>query len=137
MSSTEQPDSISSYSNSEPGKSTPAQDLEVRAQVDTKKNRFECRGCGYIYEPDEGIKKFAIEKGTPFLDLDSTKFKCPVCLAKMESFRDIGRRDQASGFEENLTYGFGNTLTAGQKNVLIFGGLALAVACFLSLYSLN
>jgi hypothetical protein len=43
-----------------------------------------------------------------------------------------------SGFEENLVYGFGfNSLPPGQKNILIFGGLAFAAAMFLSLYSLH
>ena len=40
--------------------------------------------------------------------------------------------------EENLVYGFGfNSLPPGQKNILIFGGLAFAAAMFLSLYSLH
>jgi hypothetical protein len=47
-------------------------------------------------------------------------------------------KSTSSGFEENLTYGFGfNKHPSGQKNVLIFGSLALAAACFLSLYSLK
>ena len=54
------------------------------------------------------------------------------------AFRDIGPRAKASGFEENLNFGIGvNRMTPGQKNVLIFGGLALAFAFFLSLYSLR
>jgi hypothetical protein len=54
------------------------------------------------------------------------------------AFRDIGPRTKASGFEENLNFGLGvNRLTPGQKNVLIFGSLALAFAFFLSLYSLR
>ena len=44
----------------------------------------------------------------------------------MAAFRDIGPRAKASGFEENLNYGLGvNRMTPGQKNVLIFGSLAL------------
>ncbi|WP_320675354.1 rubredoxin [Prochlorococcus sp. MIT 1341] len=101
-------------------------------------HRFECRDCGYIYDPDEGIKKFGIVKGTPFLDLDPNTFRCPVCRSSTTAFKDIGSREQPSGFAENLNYGFGaNSLTSGQKNVLIFGGLALVVSFFLSLYSLR
>ncbi len=101
-------------------------------------NRFECRSCGYVYDPLDGIKKFAIPKGTPFLDLDKATFRCPVCREGVEAYRDIGPRSQPSGFQENMNYGFGaNSLTPGQKNVLIFGALAFAVACFLSLYSLH
>ena len=105
---------------------------------DLSSHRFECRSCSYVYEPREGIKKLGIPAGTSFFELDQKSFRCPVCRAPIEAFRDIGPRSKPSGFEENLNYGFGvNNLTSGQKNVLIFGGLAFAVACFLSLYSLN
>ncbi len=121
-----------------------AEQQELRAQEssseieDQSDHRFECRGCGYVYEPDKGIKKLSIPKNTPFLDLDPIKFRCPVCRSGTDLFKDIGPPGQPSGFQENLNYGFGaNSLTPGQKNVLIFGGLALAVSFFLSLYSLR
>ena len=101
-------------------------------------HRFECRSCGFVYDPGEGIKKYGIAPDTPFLSLDAISFRCPVCRSKVAAFRDIGPRDKPSGFEENLQFGLGvNTLTPGQKNVLIFGGFALAIAFFLSLYSLR
>ena len=108
-------------------------------EVDLSANKFECMGCGYVYDPKEGLKKFGISPGTPFLDIDQTKFRCPVCRAKFSAYKDIGAKFVPSeGFEENVVYGFGfNTLPPGQKNVLIFGGLAFAAACFLSLYSLH
>ena len=103
-----------------------------------KFHRFECSGCGYVYDPSEGVKKFQIPKGTSFLDLEKEKFRCPVCRARFDAYVDIGPRLKPSGFDENLGYGFGfNNLPAGQKNVLIFGSLAFAAACFLSLYSLR
>jgi rubredoxin len=105
---------------------------------DPAQHRFECRSCGYVYDPAEGVKKVGIEPGTPFLELDPASFRCPVCRSKMGAFQDIGPRDKPSGFEENLNFGLGvNRLTPGQKNVLIFGGFALAFAFFLSLYSLR
>ncbi len=105
---------------------------------DPAEHRFECRSCGYVYDPAEGVKKLGIEPGTPFADLDPVAFRCPVCRSRVPAFRDIGPRSKPSGFEENLNYGFGvNRLTPGQKNVLIFGGFALAIAFFLSLYSLR
>jgi rubredoxin len=108
------------------------------AEVDPAEHRFECRSCGYVYDPAEGVKKVGIAPGTPFLELDPGSFRCPVCRSKMGAFQDIGPRDKPSGFEENLNFGFGvNRLTPGQKNVLIFGGFALAFAFFLSLYSLR
>ncbi len=106
--------------------------------IDKRSHRFECQMCGYVYDPIEGVKKFGITSGTSFGEIDSKQFRCPVCRAKSEAFRDIGPREKPSGFEENMNYGFGaNSLTSGQKNVLIFGGLALAVSFFLSLYSLR
>tara|TARA_Y100001968_G_scaffold326523_1_gene369746 strand:+ start:279 stop:704 length:426 start_codon:yes stop_codon:yes gene_type:complete len=107
-------------------------------ESDSKFNRFECLSCGFVYDPDEGIKKLNIAPGTAFLDLDKDNFRCPVCRVGFGGYKDIGSKSKPSGFEENLTYGFGfNKLPSGQKNVLIFGSLALAAACFLSLYSLK
>jgi len=106
--------------------------------VDPATHRFECRSCGFVYDPDEGVRKLAIEPGTPFLELDPIGFRCPVCRSRVGAFKDIGPRNKPSGFEENLNFGLGvNRLTPGQKNVLIFGGFALAFAFFLSLYSLR
>tara|TARA_Y100000994_G_scaffold100017_1_gene82527 strand:+ start:16 stop:444 length:429 start_codon:yes stop_codon:yes gene_type:complete len=103
-----------------------------------EQNRFECRSCGYIYDPAEGNKKLNIPQNTPFSEIDGNTFACPVCRAGKNLYKDIGPREKPSGFEENLTYGFGfNSLPPGQKNILIFGGLAFAAACFLSLYSLH
>jgi rubredoxin len=105
---------------------------------DPADHRFECLSCGFVYDPAEGIKKLKIAAGIPFLALDPASFRCPVCRSKMGAFKDIGPRNKPSGFEENLNFGLGvNRLTPGQKNVLIFGGFALAVAFFLSLYSLR
>jgi len=108
------------------------------SNTNLEQNRFECRGCGYIYDPSEGIKKLNIAKNTPFNLIDANNFKCPVCRVSKDLYKDIGPRSKPSGFEENLVYGFGfNSLPPGQKNIIIFGGLAFAAACFLSLYSLH
>ena len=91
-------------------------------ECDADKERAECENCGDYIEDD----------------LDPAGFRCPVCRSRKPAFRDIGPRTKASGFEENLNFGIGvNRMTPGQKNVLIFGGLALAFAFFLSLYSLR
>ncbi len=34
--------------------------------INLEQNRFECRSCGYIYDPSEGNKKLKIPKNTPF-----------------------------------------------------------------------
>ena len=109
-----------------------------KPSINLEQNRFECRSCGYIYDPSEGNKKLKIPKNTPFSELDGNTFACPVCRAGKNFYKDIGSRAKPSGFEENLVYGFGfNSLPPGQKNILIFGGLAFAAAMFLSLYSLH
>jgi len=102
-----------------------------------EQNRYECRSCGYIYDPSEGNKKLSIAQNTSFELLDINTFRCPVCRAG-KVFLRYGPKSKPKWIEENLVYGFGfNSLPAGQKNILIFGGLAFAAACFLSLYSLH
>jgi rubredoxin len=98
---------------------------------------YECRACGYVYEPNKGDSKTNTSQGTSFEDL-SEEWRCPVCGARKSAFVNIGAVNAPSGFQENLNYGLGvNRLTPGQKNILIFGGLALAFLLFLSLYGLQ
>lgn len=122
----------------DPSTTAPEATPEGDAVEDTSTHRFECRSCGFVYDPAEGVRKLGIEAGTPFESLNPLTFRCPVCRSRVGAFRDIGPREKPSGFEENLNFGLGvNRLTPGQKNVLIFGGFALAIAFFLSLYSLR
>ncbi len=98
---------------------------------------YECSSCGYTYNPKKGDSRGKVPEGTAFPDL-AARWKCPVCDAPKNRFNNIGRAGLASGFKENLKYGLGvNTMTPGQKNLLIFGSLLLAVIFFLSLYSLE
>ena len=100
-------------------------------------DRYECKACGYIYEPIKGDDKRDVPPGTPFEAL-SDDWRCPVCGARTSRFSNIGEKGSPSGFKENLGYGLGvNNLTPGQKNILIFGGLVLAFLFFLSLYGLQ
>jgi rubredoxin len=100
-------------------------------------DRYECRACGYIYEPEKGDDKYNIPSGTPFAELP-INWRCPVCTAKKQAFANVGPAGEASGFRENLGYGLGvNQMTPAQKNLLIFGALGLALLFFLSLYGLQ
>lgn len=100
-------------------------------------DRYECRACGYVYEPEKGDNKNDIAPGTAFTELPPN-WRCPICGARSVAFQNVGPVGSPSGFKENLSYGLGvNTLTPGQKNILIFGGLALGVLFFLSLYALR
>ena len=64
------------------------------ATSDPDTHRFECRSCGYVYDPAEGVRKLAIESGTPFSALDPASFRCPVCRSPVAAFKDIGPRDK-------------------------------------------
>jgi rubredoxin len=100
-------------------------------------DRYECRACGYVYEPEKGDDKYEIPSGTPFEELP-VNWRCPVCSAKKTAFANVGPAGTASGFKENLNYGLGvNRMTPTQKNILIFGSLILAFLFFLSLYGLQ
>jgi rubredoxin len=99
-------------------------------------DRYECKACGYIYEPVKGDGR-SIAPGVEFEDLPAD-WRCPVCSSRASAFVNLGPAGNPSGFKENLGYGLGvNTLTPGQKNILIFGALGLAVLFFLSLYGLK
>jgi rubredoxin len=138
MSSTETPEPLPEATSAPEPNPAPAPTPAAEPAVDPATHRFECRSCGFVYDPAEGVRKLAIEPGTPFMELDPIGFRCPVCRSRVGAFKDIGPRNKPSGFEENLNFGLGvNRLTPGQKNVLIFGGFALAFAFFLSLYSLR
>jgi rubredoxin len=100
-------------------------------------DRYECRACGYVYEPLKGDDSKGIAAGASFQELPAP-WRCPVCGAGKPAFKNIGPVGNPSGFKENLSYGFGvNSLTPGQKNLLIFGGLALGFLFFISLYGLR
>lgn len=102
----------------------------------TDLDRYECRACGYIYEPEKGQPEKGIPPGTSFKALPSD-WRCPVCGVKKAAFVNIGSREVA-GFPENYRYGLGvNTLTPGQKSFLIFGGLALGFLLLMSFYGLK
>jgi rubredoxin len=111
--------------------------MSEQAIEETALDRHECLACGYVYEPEKGDNKRKIAPGTAFADLP-VSWKCPNCSAPKAAFANVGEKDGPSGFKENLKYGFGvNTLKSDQKNLLIFGLLALFAIFFLSLYGLQ
>jgi len=96
--------------------------------------RYECQACGYIYSEAEGYAKRGIAPGTSFDNVEN--FRCPQCGVGKNYF--VAETETLSGFKENLKYGFGgNGLTGGQKSNLIFGGLFIGFAIFMSGYLLE
>ena len=88
---------------------------------------FECRVCGYLYQEEK--------EGTPFKELPSS-WRCPQCLSQKGMYTP--KTTTIAGFEENQEYGFGtNTMTSGDKNLLIFGSLGLFFVLFLGGYLLD
>ncbi|CEL93822.1 unnamed protein product [Vitrella brassicaformis CCMP3155] len=95
---------------------------------------YQCRNCGYVYRWKQGDGIY-LKANTKWEDVP-TWWKCPNCKAPKNYFNPITRT--IAGFADNQGYGIGtNTLTAGQKNVLIFGSLGLFFLLFLSGYLLE
>jgi len=110
---------------------------EEKTLAETAPSRYECRSCGYVYEPNKGDSSQNVAAETPFEELPS-QWRCPVCGARRNVFDNIGAINAPSGFESNLSYGLGvNRLTPRQKNILIFGALALGFLMFMSFYGLS
>jgi len=111
--------------------------MSIETVDSTALDRHECAACGYIYEPTKGDDSRQIPAGTPFEALP-IGWRCPVCGAGTKRFANVGPLGSPSGFKSNLKYGFGvNSLTPGQKNILIFGALGLGFLLFISLYGLQ
>ncbi|NET10786.1 MAG: rubredoxin [Symploca sp. SIO2B6] len=115
-----------------------AKDERTEAEAaDPALDRYECRACGYIYEPLKGDDSSGIDAGTSFKEIHDA-WKCPVCGVPKRQFSNIGPAGNPSGFKENLGYGLGvNVMTPGQKNILIFGALFIGFLFFMSLYGLH
>ena len=130
------PDPMATAAGAESSEVAPAEE-EVVILSPQEMDCYECRSCGYSYEPVKGDSQAKIPQGIPFDELP-INWRCPVCSASKKQFSNIGPVNSPSGFKENLNYGLGvNRLTPGQKNILIFGALALGFMFFISLYGLR
>ncbi|KAL3845045.1 hypothetical protein ACJIZ3_002448 [Penstemon smallii] len=96
---------------------------------------YECRSCGFLYNQSTGDPSYPIPPGLPFDKLPED-WRCPTCGASQSFFQS--KSMEIAGFAQNQQFGFGgNTLTSGQKTLLIYGGLLLGFALFLSGYFLQ
>lgn len=100
--------------------------------------KHDCKVCDYQFDEGKGdINTIGgtIQPGTAFGGLPAN-WRCPTCRASKDNFEEVV--EEIPGFEVNQGYGFGtNSLTAGQKNGLIFGGLGFFFLLFLSGYALS
>lgn len=48
-------------------------------------NRYRCKKCGYVYNPETGDPTQAISPGTPFEELPD-QWRCPRCGRKKDNF---------------------------------------------------
>ena len=97
-----------------------------------------CTNCDWEYDENKGDSMMIggmIKPGTTFEQLPAD-WRCPVCRASKDAFVEVV--EEIPGFEVNQGYGFGtNSWTAGQKNLAIFGGLAVFFLLFLSGYAMS
>ena len=95
----------------------------------------ECKACAYLYSPARGDPEYPVMKGTLFKDLPDD-WTCPTCGAEKQFFSPIEKT--VAGFASNQGYGFGtNTMTEGEKSVLIYGALAFFFGLFIAGYLLD
>jgi len=93
---------------------------------------YECRSCGYKYDEGVGDPSYPIPPGFQFEKLPDD-WRCPTCGAAQSFFES--KSVEIAGFAQNQQYGLGgNSLTGGQKTVLIYGTLLFFFALFLSGY---
>ncbi|KAD4584936.1 hypothetical protein E3N88_22537 [Mikania micrantha] len=96
---------------------------------------FECRSCGYLYNEAAGDPSYPIPPGLPF-DRFPDDWRCPTCGAAKGFF--ASKSVEIAGFAQNQQFGLGgNTLTSGQKAILIYGSLLFFFVLFLSGYFLQ
>jgi rubredoxin len=99
---------------------------------------YKCSNCEWEYDETKGDVMMIggmIQPGTKFEQLPSN-YRCPVCRASKDSFVEVV--EEIPGFAVNQGYGFGtNGWSASQKNLAIFGGLAVFFILFLSGYAMT
>ena len=97
-----------------------------------KEGKAECTGCGFVYDESRGDPNYPVAAGTTYEELPED-WKCPICAAPKAEF--LEKTLAVGGFQQNQGYGLGtNTMTGGEKNVLIYAMLALGFLFFMSGY---
>jgi len=90
--SDEEPMTYAYYHEVKGGKSpktAPTFIKEEQAQEPPKAERYTCKICGYVYDPEKGDPDNGIKPGTPFNELPDT-WTCPICGAPKSEFEKEG-----------------------------------------------
>ncbi|XP_008666935.1 rubredoxin [Zea mays] len=100
-----------------------------------KSGVHECRSCGYRYDQAAGDPSYPVPPGLPFAQLPDD-WRCPTCGAAQSFFES--KSVEIVGFAQNQQFGLGgNSLTSGQKGLLIYGSLLIGFLFFISGYFLQ
>lgn len=95
----------------------------------------ECQSCGYRYDQAAGDPSYPVPPGLPFAQLPDD-WRCPTCGAAQSFFES--KSVEIAGFAQNQQFGLGgNSLTSGQKGLLIYGSLLIGFLFFISGYFLQ
>ena len=62
--------------------------IELKKEVALKMAKYECRVCGYVYDPELGDPEGAVEQGTSFEQIPDD-WVCPVCGVSKDQFDKI------------------------------------------------
>lgn len=104
-------------------------------QRNRRSGEHQCQSCLYIYDPKKGDPEYPVSAGVQFKALPED-WLCPTCGAAPKTFKNLGK--EVAGFEQNQGYGLGtNSMSGGEKSVLIYGALAIFFTLFLGGYLLD
>ncbi|GMH70740.1 hypothetical protein TrRE_jg2707 [Triparma retinervis] len=114
---------------------------ELKAQevfIKRETGVYKCNNCDYEYVEAKGDTDMiggVNAPGTTFASLPAN-YRCPTCRSSKDNFSPVV--EEIAGFAVNQGYGFGtNSMTGGQKNLLIFGGLAAFFVLFIGGYAMS
>ncbi len=62
--------------------------IKEKQEVKSTMDKYECKVCGYIYDPEQGDPENGIEPGTPFEKLPDD-WVCPMCGADKSEFKKV------------------------------------------------
>jgi flavin reductase (DIM6/NTAB) family NADH-FMN oxidoreductase RutF/rubredoxin len=62
--------------------------IKEESVQEKKVQRYRCKVCGYIYDPDKGDPEAGVKAGTPFSELPNN-WICPICGASKDQFEPI------------------------------------------------